>query len=209
MKLSAAAYVEGRMKLRLPMTCILLAACSSQAAPPSAAVVPVSSARATETSAPIEPAAQPPLDAPDCARPGVRFTLAGEEAFAPAEGPRDLAGHKYRKDGSRSPWLTVNGGPLYVHGVGDYQPGDVGTTRLVLVTVMKKGEHDGYALARDGESRLEVIASDGRFVQGRFEADVSKVADTTRAPPPGTAVVRLRGTFCLPALPADPSDTGP
>lgn len=153
--------------------------------------------------------AAPHADAPDCSRPGVHLTLAGEDAFAPASGTRDLAGHKYRRDGSRSPWLTVQGGPLHVHAVGNYLPGDVGTTQLSLLTVITKGETGGYTLARDGKSLVEVTASDGKHIQGRLEADVSKVDDTTRTPPFGTPVVRLRGTFCLPALPANPSDTGP
>lgn len=163
---------------------------------------------------PSSPAAPPvPVvahaDAPDCAHPGVHLTLGGEDAFAPAAGTRDLAGNKYRRDGSRSPWFTVQGGALYVHGVGDFLSGDVGKTRLVLLDVVTKGESGGYTLARDGKSLVEVTASDGKTIQGRFEADVSKVEDTTRPPPFGTPVVRLRGTFCLPALPANPSDTGP
>jgi hypothetical protein len=153
------------------------------------------------------PAALPAAD--PCARPGVRLSLGGEDAEALASGDRDLAGHKYRRDGSRSPWLTVEGGPLYVHAVGDFLHGDVGTTQLSLLTIITKGETAGYRLARGGKSVVEVMSSDGKHVSGRFEADVSKVADTTREPPFGTPVVRVRGTFCLPAVPADPTDTGP
>jgi hypothetical protein len=90
-----------------------------------------------------------------------------------------------------------------------FLPGDLGKTSLSLLTIMTKGETDGYTLARGGKSVLEVTRSDGRLIAGRFEADVSKVADTTREPPFGTPVVRVRGTFCLPAYPADPQDTGP
>lgn len=170
--------------------------------------LPVVATAQAPVSVPTPPAAAP-LGGDLCARLGVRLTVGGEDAEAPAQGPRDLAGHKYRRDGSRSPWFTVNGGPLYVHAVGGYLPGDVGTTQLSLFTVMTKGETDGYRLARDGKSLLEVQGSDGKHIWGRFEADASKVPDTTREAPFGTPVVRMRGTFCLPALPADPSDTGP
>jgi len=111
--------------------------------------------------------------------------------------------------GHRSPWFTVTGGAIYVHGVGDFLPGDVGTTKLTLFDVMVKGEEGGYTLARGGRSLLEVTRSDRDRIAGRFEADVSKVADVTREPAFGTPVVRMRGTFCLPALPANPRDTGP
>jgi hypothetical protein len=144
-----------------------------------------------------------------CARLGVRLTVDGDDAEATARGEHDLAGHKYRRGGSRSTWFTVHGPPLYVHGVGDFLPADVGTTQLSLLTIMTQGETDGYRLARGGKSVLEVLGSDGRRIFGRFEADISKVADTTLEPPFGTPVVRVRGTFCLPAQPADPSDTGP
>jgi hypothetical protein len=166
---------------------------------------------------PIRPAAAatvpvavvPTATADPCATPGVHLTVDGAEAAAPARSDRDLAGHKYRRDGSRSPWFTVEGGPLYVHAVGDFLPGDVGHTRLSLFTIITKGETDGYALARGGKSLFEVSRSDGQRIAGRFEADMSKVADTTREPPFGTPVVRVRGTFCLRALPANPKDTGP
>jgi hypothetical protein len=148
-----------------------------------------------------------------CATPGVKLTVDGSDAFAPATLERDLAGHKYRPGGERSPWFTVNQsgitGPIYVHGVGDYVPGDLGLTSFSLFTIMTKGETGGYTLARGGKSLLEVTHSDGKFIAGRFEADASQVADTTREPPFGTPVVRVRGSFCLRALPANPSDTGP
>jgi hypothetical protein len=148
-----------------------------------------------------------------CSTPGVKLSVDGSDAFAPASNERDLAGHKYRRGGDRSPWFTVNQtaetGPIYVHGVGGYLSQDLGTTSLSLLTIMTKGETDGYTLARGGKSLLEVTRSDGKFIAGRFEADMSKVEDTTREPPFGTPVVRVRGTFCLPALPANPDDTGP
>jgi hypothetical protein len=148
-----------------------------------------------------------------CATPGVKLNVDGSDAFAPASNERDLAGHKYRRGGSRSPWFTVNltgnTGPLYVHGVGDYLSGDLGTTKLSLLTIMTKGDSGGYTLARGGRSMVEITRSDGKMIAGRFEADVSRVAETTREPPFGTPVVRARGTFCLPAYPANPQDTGP
>ena len=148
-----------------------------------------------------------------CSTAGVKLNVDGSDAFAPATNDRDLAGHKYRKDGSRSPWFTVNQtgdkGPIHVHGVGDFLPGDLGQTSLSLLTITTKGETDGYRLARGGKSFLEVTRSDGKLIAGRFEADVSRVEDTTREPPFGTPVVRVRGTFCLPAFPVNPSDTGP
>jgi hypothetical protein len=154
-------------------------------------------------------AATPPAPLDVCAEPGVHLELEGSALHAGVARERDLAGHKYRRDGSRSPWFTAQGGPLYVHGVGAYLPRDVGTTQLSLLTVKKKGESDGYALANAAQSVLEVQGSNGKHIHGRFEADMSKVADTTRPPPAGAPVVRVRGTFCLPALAADPSDTGP
>jgi hypothetical protein len=149
-----------------------------------------------------------PLGEP-CARLGVRLTVDGDDAHAPLQGDQDLAGHKYHRDGSRSPWFTIRGPPLYVHGVGDSLRADVGTTSLSLLTIMTQGETDGHRLARGGKSLLEVLGSDGQRIFGRFEADMSKVADTTLEPPFGTPVVRVRGTFCLPAHPADPTDVGP
>lgn len=191
----------------------VLVACALIAAGTAAGGIALARARAASPAPRPESQASPappPTPAGDpCARLGVHLTLGGEDAEAPASGARDLAGHKYRRGGDRSPWFTVNGGPLYVHGVGDFLPADTGTTRLSLLTVMTKGETGGYTLARDGRSLLEVQGSDGKRVWGRFEADVSKVDDTTRTPPFGTPVTRLRGSFCLPALPANPSDTGP
>jgi hypothetical protein len=154
-------------------------------------------------------AQQPAFAEEACSRLGVRLTVDGADGEATARGEYDLAGHKYRRDGSRSPWFTVHGPPLYVHGVGDFLPGDVGKTQLTLITIMTQGETDGYRLARGGKSLLEVLGSDGKRIYGRFEADISKVEDTTVDPPFGTPVVRARGTFCLPARPADPTDTGP
>lgn len=153
-----------------------------------------------------------PMPAGDlCATPGVKLTVDGSDAFAPAATTRDQAGHKYRKGGQRSAWFTVNGdeGNLYVHGVGDFLGSDVGPTSLSLLAIVTKGETGGYTLARGGRSFLEVTRSDGAKIAGRFEADMSKVSDTTREPPFGTPVVRVRGTFCLPARPANPNDTGP
>lgn len=144
----------------------------------------------------------------DCSTPGVRVTIDGEDAFAPAVAAGDVAGRKYRRGGDRLPWLTVNG-PLYVHANGGFLPGDVGTTNLTLFTMRAKGDERGYTLAKDGRSVLTVTSVDDRFVRGHFEADVSKVDDTTRTPAFGTPVVRLRGSFCLPAKPANPNDTGP
>lgn len=158
---------------------------------------------------PARAASAPSRAGDPCATPGVRLDVDGEDAFAPAANDRDLAGHKYRRDGRRSPWFTVNGGPVYVHGVGGFLAEDTGATSLSLLTIMTKGDSAGYTLARGGRSLFEVTRSDGKLIAGRFEADVSRVADTTREPPFGTPVVRVRGTFCLPALPANPSDRGP
>lgn len=171
-------------------------------APPATSLAPSAPERASAAAPP-----PPPLEV--CKHPGVHFTLAGGDAIAPAQSERDLGGHKYRRDGSRYPWLTVQGGPLYVHAVGDYLPGDLGTTRLSILTLVTRGDTGGYALAHGGRSSLEVQGSDGTHIYGRFEADVSKVADTTRPAPFGTPVERVRGTFCLPAMRANPSDTGP
>ncbi len=157
---------------------------------------------------PGPPAVKSPLRDP-CEKMGVHLNVAGEDADALVSGDRDLAGHKYRRDGSRSPWFTVWGGPIDVHAYGSDQSGDLGTGKLTLLTIATKGEQGGYTLAKDGRSMIEVTVSDGKRIAGRFEADVSKVADTTREPPFGTPVVRARGTFCLPALAADPKDTGP
>ena len=128
---------------------------------------------------------------------------------SPVQGNRDLAGHKYRRSGDRSPWLTVNGGPLYVHAVGGFLSGDTGKTDLSIFDIMTKGENGGYRVARGGRTLLEVTSADGKRVMGRFEADVSKVDDVTREAPFGTPVVRARGTFCLPQMPPNPRDTGP
>jgi hypothetical protein len=98
---------------------------------------------------------------------------------------------------------------MYVHGVGGYLPGDLGSSTLSLFTIMVKGDHGGYTLARGGRSLFVVDRSDGTRIAGRFEADASKVEDVTREPPFGSPVVRVRGTFCLPAQPANPTDTGP
>jgi hypothetical protein len=185
-----------------------------------AAALSLRHATAAQSPAPAPATANPPaslapLDGDPCSRLGVRFTLDGEDAEAPATTERDLAGHKYRRDGSRSPWFTVrggtdeDGGAIYIHGVGNFLPADLGTTELSLLTIVVEGDTEGYALAHNGKSMLEVVGSDTEHIWGRFEADVSKVADTTRPAPFGTPVVRVRGEFCLPALPANPSDTGP
>lgn len=162
---------------------------------------------------PVQSASPPtpltPLGADVCSHLGVRLTVAGDDAEAPAKDQHDLGGHKYRRDGSRAAFFTVSGGPLYVHAWGDFLPGDTGTTKLTMLDMMTKGETGGYRLARDGKSLLEVQGSDGKRIYGRFEADVSKVDDVTREAPFGTPVSRVRGTFCLPAKPANPSDTGP
>ncbi len=193
--LAAAFVVVGSAGLRVA---------ASRSAPPAAVAMAAGPAAPAAESAPAVVGGDP------CRSPGVHLNVAGEDAEAPAIGDRDLAGHKYRRDGQRAAWFTLqNGGPLYVHAVGDALPADVGTTKLSLLTILTRGASGGYALARDGKSLLEVQGADGQRVWGRFEADVSKVADTTREPPFGTAVVRVRGTFCLPAQPANPSDTGP
>ncbi len=144
-----------------------------------------------------------------CATLGVRLTVAGEDAGAFAHSEHDRADHKYHRDGTRSPWVTVEGGPISVRIVGDPLRGDVGRTQLSYLTIVTQGETEAYRLARAGKSLMEVTGADGERISGRFEADVSRVAEPTREPPFGTAVVRVRGTFCLPAAPANPSDTGP
>lgn len=150
-----------------------------------------------------------------CERLGVRLTLDGADAEAPARGASDLAGHKYRRGGDRSPWFSVQGQSegrrtgLYVHGVGGFIPGDVGTTELSLFTIMAAGESGGYTLAHGGRSLLEVRGADDKRVWGRFEADVSKVKEPWQPAPFGADVVRVRGTFCLPRRAPDPNDTGP
>jgi hypothetical protein len=148
-----------------------------------------------------------------CEKPGVRFTINNEDAFAPATSDRDLAGHKYKRGGDRMPWFTVNQsmnhGSLYVHATGGFLTGDLGTTKLTILTIMTRGENGGYELARDGRSVVNVTRSDGKLIAGTFEADVSRVTEVTREPPFGTPVVRVRGSFCLPAFPANPNDTGP
>lgn len=186
--------------------CLLMPRGVSLAAPPSGGH---GSPATTVAASPQADRDQERRAADPCETPGIRLVVDGDDAVARARGARDLAGHKYRKGGDRSAWFTVEGGPLYVHGVGDFLPGDTGRTRLSLLTVATAGESEGYRLARGGKSFLEVTRSDARFVAGRFEADMSKVADTTREPGFGTPVVRVRGDFCLPALAANPSDTGP
>lgn len=165
--------------------------------PPPPAVVPVAAA------------APPPISLEhDCSRPGVRLTLDGEAVFLPAATESDTASRMYRRGGERMPWLTVRG-TTSVHATGGFMPADVGTTNLTLLTLTVRGEESGYRLAKDGRSVLEVTSVDDQHVRGHFEADVSKVADTTRIPPFGTPVTRLRGNFCLPAKSANPRDTGP
>lgn len=144
-----------------------------------------------------------------CSELGVRFTIGNDDVRAKAKGPRDLAGHKYRRGGSRSPWLDVQGDPVYVAIRGDYLPGDLGTTKITLLTVHTQGDATSYVLANGGRSLLQVTRSDGKLIAGRFEVDVSRVQNATSPAPFGTPVERMRGTFCLPAQPADPNDTGP
>ena len=159
----------------------------------------------------------PPIDDKNlCARLGIRVTVDGEDAEAPAKSDADGSGTKYRRNGDRATYFSVggwtrgaDGGNLYVHAWGSDMPGDVGTSKLTLFEIKTKGEPGGYALARDGRSVLEVLGHDGKNAWGRFEADMSRVPDVTRAPPFGTPVVRVRGNFCLPFRPGDPKDTGP
>ncbi|MBX3225855.1 MAG: hypothetical protein KIT84_30240 [Labilithrix sp.] len=158
----------------------------------------------------VQVVAPPPISLEhDCSTPGVRVTLDGEDAFAPAVSTNAAASRKYRRGGERMPWLTVHDGPLDVHATGGFMTSDVGATHLTIFTLRVKGEDRGYTLARDGRSVLVVSSVDDAFVRGHFEADVSKVDDTTRTPAFGTPVVRVRGTFCLPAKYADPRDTAP
>ena len=131
----------------------------------------------------------------DCRTPGVRITLDGQ----------DLS--KSRPQGDPAGWLGRQPQDAFAAAV---TPDDTagrkyrrGGDRLPWLTV-KPGP-----LATDGRSVLAITSVDETFVRGHFEADVSKVDDTTRAPAFGTPVVRLRGTFCLPARPANPKDTGP
>lgn len=188
---------------------------SAHAVPPSHPSSVVAPA-APDSLPPREPFLTPVTATTDpCERLGVRLTLAGADAEAPARGASDLAGHKYRRGGDRSPWFSVHGqsegrrSGLYVHGVGGFLAGDVGTTELTLFTIMAAGESGGYTLAHGGRSLLEVRGADDKRVWGRFEADVSKVKEPWSPAPFGADVLRVRGTFCLPRRAPDPSDTGP
>src|SRR5262249_36395780 len=123
---------------------------------------------------------------------------------------------KYLRNGRRAVYFTVTGfsggddsGNLYIHGWGSDLPSDIGTSKLTLFDIVTRGETGGYTLARDGRSVLEVLDSDGKHMWGRFEADMSHVAEVTQTPPFGTPVVRVRGNFCLPFHPGDPADTRP
>lgn len=159
-----------------------------------------------------------------CARLGIRITVDGSDAEALATGDRDGSGTKFRRNGDRAVYFGVAGfngagksadatdgktGNLYIHGWGSDMPANVGTSKMTLFDIMTKGESGGYTLARDGRSVLEVMGNDGKNAWGRFEADMSRVADVTRPPAFGTPVVRVRGNFCLPFHPGDPHDTGP
>jgi hypothetical protein len=179
------------------------------------------SKRAEAAGSPLEPprpqahaqsqaAPATPIDPKNhCERPGIRITVDGSDAEALAVDERDGSGSKYRRNGDRALYFTVNGGNLYIHGWGNDMPGDTGTSDLTLFSIMTKGQDGGYRLARDGRSMLEVIGNDGKNAWGRFEADMSKVDDVTREAPFGTPVVRVRGNFCLPFRKGNPSDTGP
>jgi hypothetical protein len=151
----------------------------------------------------------PWVSEPDCSRLGVRLTVEGRDAFAPAVGERDRAGHKYRRGGERSTWLHVmSGGPITVHGSGDFMSTDTGHSEHPWLSIQVKGEEGSWELARDGRAVMDVTRSDAELIAGRFEADMSKVTDT-RHPAFGTPVTRVRGTFCLASVPANPSDTAP
>ncbi|MFO0736857.1 MAG: hypothetical protein U0270_13310 [Labilithrix sp.] len=146
---------------------------------------------------------------PDCARLGVHFTVDGHDAFAPAVGERDRAGHKYRRGGDRSTWLHVMGsGPITVHASGDFMASDTGRSEHPWLSISVKGEGGSWELARDGRAMMEVTGSDEELVRGRFEADMSHTPDG-RTPAFGSPVTRVRGTFCLRAVPSNPSDTAP
>ena len=147
---------------------------------------------------------------PDCSRLGVKLTVEGRDSFAPAVGERDRAGHKYRgRVGERSTWLHVmSGGPITVHGSGDSMTTDTGHSDHPWLSIAIKGEDGSWELARDGRRMMDVTRSDDQFIAGRFEADMSKTPDG-RAPAFGSPVTRVRGTFCLQSVPANPSDTAP
>jgi hypothetical protein len=144
-----------------------------------------------------------------CAEMGVRFTMDGKETRVDADLARDRAGHKFQRDRSRATWVTAFGGPAYVHAVGAATASQLGESDLSLLTIKPAGGQESYALARGGRGVLQITRADGKVIGGRLEANVSPVSDTTREPPPGTPVVRVRGSFCLPAHPDDLSDTGP
>ncbi len=80
---------------------------------------------------------------------------------------------------------------------------------MSLFRIHAAGESDSYELVHAGNSRLEMTRSDGTVIGGRFEADMHKVSDRTMTPLLGAPIVRVRGTFCVPAMPANPADTGP
>lgn len=146
---------------------------------------------------------------PDCSQLGVKLTVEGRDAFAPATGERDRAGHKYRRGGERSTWLHVmSGGPITVHGQGDFMSTDTGRSEHPWLSISVKGEDGTWTLARDGRAMMEVTRSDAQYIAGRFEADMSKTPDG-RTPAFGSPVTRVRGTFCLASVPANPNDTAP
>jgi hypothetical protein len=144
-----------------------------------------------------------------CSRLGIRLTVDGSDAEAPAVDKQDASMTKYRKNGDRAVAIHVGGGNLYVHGWGTDMPTNIGSSKMSLFDITTKGESGGYTLARDGRSLLDVQGNDGKNSWGRFEADMSRVDDVTRTPAFGTPVVRVRGNFCLPFRAGDPHDTGP
>lgn len=160
--------------------------------------------------------------------PGLRLEIEGRTILVPIEGAEDRAGYKYRESGHRSAWFTSVGseaggprldcsqqaprdlGHVYVHGVGDFLSPEHGglPAPLTLLTVRIGGAEGGYRLAQDGQATVSVRSEDGQVI-GSFEADMSKVEDTTRPAPAGAPIVRVRGSFRLPLAPLDPSDTAP
>ncbi len=149
------------------------------------------------------------LSSDPCAEMGVRIAMGDHLVNIPANLALDDAGHKYRKDGSRSAWLTANGGPVYVHAVGGALPRDTGSSPLSLFMIRSGPDGHGFALSPRGGSHLDVTVSDGTKIGGRFEAEVSSVASVTQTPALSAPIIHVRGTFCLPALPANPRDTRP
>ncbi|MEO8700444.1 MAG: hypothetical protein ABI867_10385 [Kofleriaceae bacterium] len=143
-----------------------------------------------------------------CDVEGVRMVLDGTAIQVRAH-DGSLAGHKYRPDGMRSPWATIRDGSAYAHLVGGFVGNDLGATTVDLLIIRTGADSAGFRLARAAASSFKVTRSNGRVIAGRFTAEVSQVVDTSRPPPASAAVVEVSGTFCLPAMPADPSDTAP